>query len=89
MEPARSIIKALGGVKATAAIVGVHRTRVSNWMRPRAVGGTNGAVPHWHIPKILEHARTHDVPLSETDFAPRTASDLARSTHPTAPEATP
>ena len=70
MEPARTIINALGGVKATAEIVGLHRTRVSNWMRPRQSGGTGGIVPHWHIQKLLDHAERNGLGLTPHSFAP-------------------
>lgn len=68
MEPASTIIQKLGGPTAVAKIVGVHRTRVSNWKRPRAKGGTDGMVPGWHVGKLLEHAATHGVDLSAQDF---------------------
>jgi len=74
MEPARTIINKLGGPSVVADIVDVHRTRVSNWMRPRNKGGTGGIIPHWHIAKLLAHAREHDIALSALDFAPRPAS---------------
>jgi hypothetical protein len=71
MEPAHSIIKRLGGPSRVAEIVGVHRTRVSNWARPPHKGGTGGAIPHWHVAKLLDHARAHGIDLTEADFAPR------------------
>jgi hypothetical protein len=57
MEPAASIIKTLGGPSRVAEIVGVHRTRVSNWMRAKAVGGTGGRIPQNHHIAILRAAR--------------------------------
>lgn len=53
-----------------AEIVGVHRTRVSNWMRPREKGGTGGVVPHWHVPKLLEFAKAKGKPVTAANFAP-------------------
>lgn len=70
MEPARSIIDKLGGPTAIAAAIAVHRTRVSNWARPKAKGGTGGVIPHWHVAKLLALARQLGVALSEADFAP-------------------
>lgn len=70
MEPAASIIDRLGGVTRVASIVGVHRTRVSNWKRPRQVGGTNGRVPQDYHVKLLEHARANGILLSADDFLP-------------------
>jgi hypothetical protein len=57
MEPAAEIIKRLGGVSVVATITGVHRTRVSNWKRPRAVGGTGGRIPQSHHLAILRAAK--------------------------------
>jgi hypothetical protein len=68
MEPAATIIKRLGGPTAVAQIAGVHRTRVSNWTRARAKGGTGGVIPHWHVGKLLDYARDHEIPLEPTDF---------------------
>ena len=53
MEPATTIIRALGGPSKVAALVGVHRTRVSNWMRCKEVGGTGGVIPLSHHRKII------------------------------------
>ena len=68
MQPAQTIIQKLGGPSAVAKIVGVHRTRVSSWQRPRATGGTGGRVPQDHIPALLRHARENGVELSAVDF---------------------
>ncbi|SEL41286.1 hypothetical protein SAMN04488032_12710 [Pacificibacter marinus] len=70
MEPAKTIILALGGPTEVAKVVGVHRTRVSMWKVPRAKGGTGGVIPHWHIEKLMAAAREKDVSLSLRDFAP-------------------
>lgn len=70
MEPANTIIALLGGPSAVARAVGVHRTRVANWKRPKIKGGTDGRVPQDHIPKLLEMASTHGVALSPADFFP-------------------
>lgn len=70
MEPASTIIKRLGGPSKVAKVVGVHRTRVSNWMRPRSVGGADGVVPFRHVPRLIEHAKSIGVSLSADDFLP-------------------
>lgn len=77
MEPASRIIDLLGGPTRVAEIVGVHRTRVSNWKRPRDVGGTGGIIPHWHVSKLLEAARENNVELEPHDFAPVGQEDAA------------
>ncbi|OWJ71400.1 hypothetical protein CDV50_10370 [Haematobacter massiliensis] len=70
MEPATTIIKALGGPIRVSEIAGVHRTRVYSWMRPKANGGTGGIIPFGHIPKLIEAARQGRVKLKADDFLP-------------------
>lgn len=71
MEPAAHIIEKLGGDTRVSQIVGVHRTRVSNWKRPKASGGTDGMIPFKHVPKLLSAASTMGVRLTADDFLPR------------------
>lgn len=68
MEPASTIIDRLGGVTKVALVVGVHRTRVSNWKRARQSGGTDGRIPQGYHVTLLQHARDIGVPLSADDF---------------------
>jgi hypothetical protein len=68
MEPADSIISRLGGVGAVAKATGVHRTRVSNWKRPREKGGTGGVIPQKHHRTLLDYALSQDVVLRAEDF---------------------
>lgn len=70
MEPARTIITAFGGPTAVARIVGVHRTRVSNWMRPKESGGTGGVIPFKHAPSLLAAAAKNGVKLTPASFLP-------------------
>lgn len=70
MEPAASIIDRLGGPTRVAEIVGVHRTRVSNWKRPRAVGGTDGRIPQSYHVTLLTFAQQNQIPLQASDFLP-------------------
>lgn len=75
MEPAATIIAKLGGPSAVSKAAGVHRTRVSNWMRPREKGGTGGIIPHWHVHALMSFAAEIGVQLEAKDFAP--SIDLA------------
>lgn len=77
MEPASTIVKALGGPSAVARIVSTHRVTVHKWMQPREKGGTGGVVPHWHIPALVAHAQRNGVDITEADFAlrPQISSD--------------
>jgi len=70
MEPANGIINLLGGVSVVSGIAGVHRTRVSNWRRPREKGGTNGVIPFKHVPRLLAYAREHELQVCADDFLP-------------------
>ena len=70
MEPASTIIAKLGGVGKVAEIVGVHRVRVSNWKRPKDVGGTGGRVPQSHHVALLQAAEQLGVAMTPADFLP-------------------
>lgn len=70
MEPASKIIQALGGPKKVSEIVGVHRTRVSNWKRPKEKGGTGGLIPMKHASALLEEAKRVGANISARDFFP-------------------
>ena len=70
LEPAASIIRRLGGPSKVAAILGVHRTRVSNWMRPKNRGGTGGVIPLNHHRAVIEASRVAGVPLGAEDLLP-------------------
>lgn len=70
MEPAQSIIAALGGTSEVARIAGVSRGRVSNWKRSKLEGGTGGTIPFKHVPALLAAARQKGIALSADDFLP-------------------
>jgi len=70
MEPAHSIIEALGGPTEVARITGAHRTRVSNWKRPRDAGGTGGVIPFKYARKLLSAAQEKGIELKLEAFLP-------------------
>lgn len=70
MEPAHSIIAKLGGDTQVASITGVHRTRVANWKRPKASGGTGGAIPFKHVPTLIAAAAERGIEMDANDFLP-------------------
>lgn len=74
MEPAQTIIKRLGGPSKVAEIASVHRTRVSNWKRPKAFGGTGGVIPQSHHIALLDYAAANSIDLKAEDFLPRSAT---------------
>lgn len=70
MEPAKSIIKKLGGPTIVAKEIGLSRVTVSRWGASKSKGGTNGFIPYSHVPKLLKFAREREVELSASDFIP-------------------
>jgi hypothetical protein len=75
MEPAQTIIAKLGGPGVVAGVVKVHRTRVSNWKRPRTSGGTDGLIPQRYHRPLLDYANEKSIELNAEDFlAPRIPS---------------
>ncbi len=73
MEPASSIIKALGGPTRVARLLGRHRTRVSKWQAPKASGGTGGLIPQRFHGKLIAHAQSIGFGLEAADFLPKEA----------------
>lgn len=71
MEPASTIIEILGGEAKVAEAAGVALTAPYRWQQPKAKGGTGGVIPHWHIAKLLDHARANGLSLTPSHFAPR------------------
>lgn len=70
MEPAHSIITKLGGPSKVANYVGVHRTRVSNWMRSKEQGGTGGTIPARHFHRVMQMANEMGVEVDVMVFVP-------------------
>ncbi|KQZ25827.1 hypothetical protein ASD50_20605 [Mesorhizobium sp. Root552] len=70
LEPAATIIKTLGGLKAVSEIAGVSRHSVMRWRYPISVRGTGGTIPHQHHRKLLVAAKERDIELSPLDFFP-------------------
>lgn len=58
MEPAGTVVRALGGVRNTAKQLHVSAEAVSSWNRPVDRGGTGGYIPHKFWSKILEIAQS-------------------------------
>lgn len=77
MEPARSIIKRLGGASKVAAAAGVHRTRVYSWMSPKSAGGSDGRIPLNHWEPLLVFAAGKGISLELADFMPKRAAEVA------------
>lgn len=68
LEPAFSIVRALGGASAVARLVDVHRSAVYLWMRGKEVNGTGGTIPQRHIGVLLKEAQRRGLDLTLHDF---------------------
>jgi hypothetical protein len=68
MEPASTVIAAFGGPNAVAEILGIHRTNVASWKRPKAKRGTGGRIPVWHAEKLLAEAKSRGLALTAESF---------------------
>lgn len=68
MEPARSIIKKLGGEAKVAEVTDTALTAPYRWQHPRDKGGTGGRIPQRHIPRLLEYAAEIGVELTTDEF---------------------
>ena len=73
LEPAKSVISALGGVDKVAEITGKHVSRVYRWMYPKAKGGTDGFIPQSDAETLLDHAEQNGLPLTADNFFRRAA----------------
>ena len=79
MEPARTIIRLLGGEKVVSEITGTAYTAPYRWQHDRTRGGTGGLIPQRHHPKLLDHARAQGIELGAQDFLPAHAADRGTS----------
>lgn len=83
---ASSLIEQFGGHKSLAEALGVDETRVFRWTYPKGrAGGTGGAIPPRHWPKLLELAKAKDIELTADDLV--RASAVAQEALPPEPEA--
>lgn len=67
-EPATSIIRKFGGLKAVAEITDVSAHSVMRWRYPRSKKGTGGVIPHRHADRLLTAAQEKGIDLSPADF---------------------
>jgi hypothetical protein len=75
LQPAQAVIQKFGGPSAVAELLGIHRTRVSNWQRPQSSGGTGGLIPAKHQQRLLDAARERGLDLkAEHFFEPQRAA---------------
>jgi len=71
MEPARTIIKRLGGEAEVARLTATAYTAPYRWQYAKDKGGTGGLIPQRYHLLLLEHARANGIKLRPADFLPR------------------
>lgn len=64
LDPAGSVIVALGGTGVVSRVTGVDRTQVWRWTQPREKGGTDGLIPPEHQSELLSYAEENDKPVT-------------------------
>lgn len=69
MEPAHSVITKIGGVRATARLLGINASAVSRWLTPRKRKGTDGSIPQKHWQTILSYAKNERIKLSVSELS--------------------
>ncbi|KZK80904.1 hypothetical protein PsAD46_03952 [Pseudovibrio sp. Ad46] len=62
MEPATTVIRDLGGLRAVSRLLGTSEHTVKKWRVPAERGGTNGGIPRKYVFPILVHCAIHDIP---------------------------
>lgn len=70
MEPAASIIKAIGGEAIASEITGTAYTAPYRWQQPKEKGGTGGLIPQRHHPALLAYAQDRGLDLRAEHFLP-------------------
>lgn len=66
--PAARVIRAFGGVRETARMLGISSSTVSRWQREREEGGTGGRVPTKHQSALLKHSEDRGLGLRAEDL---------------------
>jgi hypothetical protein len=66
--PADRVIKAFGGVRATARVLDISPGAVSRWNSPADKGGTAGRVPSARQYDILREAKKRGLDLKAEDL---------------------
>lgn len=67
---AKRIIEKLGGRFVVARGINRHPVTVFKWMRPRAVGGTDGLIPAYMVGDIKRLATRLNKNLTAKDWEP-------------------
>lgn len=68
LSPAEVVIRAFGGVRATAKAIGRNPGSVCRWRQSKDRGGSDGDVPRGAQKTILEAAKAKNLDLSANDI---------------------
>ena len=68
MATAKRVIDKMGGIQATADIVGASHSWVARWTYDRARGGTGGMIPAKYQQPLLNAAKERGIDLTPADF---------------------
>lgn len=68
LNPAETVIRALGGVCKTARLLNRDKSAISKWKASRDNGGTGGLVPSSLQKQILDIARAHGIYLTADEL---------------------
>lgn len=64
LEPAKSVVDALGGPTKVASVLGLCRSAVHQWMQPKDASEDDGFIPAKHQRALLEYAEREGIPLT-------------------------
>lgn len=68
LSPAATVIRAFGGVRPLARVLGKAPSSICRWQRPRKRGGREGTVPASDQRRLLEVAAALGVKLTADDL---------------------
>ena len=67
LEPAQSLVRALGGPSFVAREVGILQMRVSQWSAPKSAGGCAGVIPQRHYAALIRLCGARGIPFTFTE----------------------
>lgn len=68
LSPAEVVIRAFGGVRATAKAIGRNPGSVCRWRQSKDRGGSNGNVPRGAKKPILDAAKAQNLDINAHDL---------------------
>jgi hypothetical protein len=69
MTAAETIIEKFGGRQELANVLGVNISQTYRWTYPKSQsGGTGGAIPSRHFPKLLKAAKARGISIDPAEL---------------------